>query len=480
MQVKLAPVRAAIDIGSNTIHIVVARYTPDTLDIVEDQVDLTRIGESVTATGAISPGKCAEAIATLEKYKTLAEQHGSEAIFVVATEAIRQASNSADFLAQVKCATGLNVQLISGSAEAALTFYGTTYGSDVPPQAGVMDLGGGSMELVAARNTHIAWRTSVPLGSGWLHDRYLHSNPPTYDEVAVADAFLETYFAGMHIKRVPAMLIVTGGSANSLLHLAHRALRLELHSQTLTLKDLIRCQGLLSAFPAEDIARFYELPLGRAKILLAGALIIHHVMIRLHLEEIRVSPHGIREGVLLAYARYGSKWLDAVSRDDQKKALKQALPPQEEAFIQAGRQMLVERTKRMLEWRAEVLKHEDVEAVHKMRVASRRLRAALDAFESCCDPPTFKKVYRKVKAAADILGAARDADVMLLHLQEQIAQMPGEGQAGVRWLMERLKGFRQQKQDELETFLHTLDERKLGRQIEACISAGKGEGAHRE
>src|SRR5712692_5090366 len=185
MQEQLSPMRAAIDIGSNTIHIVVARSTPNDLDIVEDKVELVRIGESVTATGEISPQKRDDALATLRQYKELAEQHDAEQILVVATEAIRQASNSDEFLEEVRRETGLTVLLISGDAEATLTFFGATYEESKQPgasaQLGVRDLGGGSMELVTAKNMHISWRTSIPIGSGWLHDRYLPSDPPAPD-----------------------------------------------------------------------------------------------------------------------------------------------------------------------------------------------------------------------------------------------------------------------------------------------------------
>ena len=123
MQIQSSPpMRAAIDIGSNTIHLVVARCTPYDLEIVEDQQELVRIGESVTATGEISQEKTKAAIATLKRYKELARKHSASPILVVATEAIRQASNSAAFLEQVLSKTKLTVQLISGTAGAALTF----------------------------------------------------------------------------------------------------------------------------------------------------------------------------------------------------------------------------------------------------------------------------------------------------------------------------------------------------------------------
>src|SRR5215469_17029234 len=484
MREQLSPPRAAIDIGSNTIHIVIARGSPRNLEILEDQVDLVRIGESVTATGEISQQKCDAAIAVLTRYKALAEQYAAHPIFVVATEAIRQATNSASFLARVQHETRLTVQLISGTAEATLTFYGATYevssGPNPPAQIGVMDLGGGSLELVTAKNMHITWRTSLPIGSGWLHDRYLASDPPTYDELAVAESFLQTYFQGVRIKPRPPVLIVTGGSANSLLYLVHQAFKLEMHHSLLTQKDLVRCQGLLSSLMAEEVSERFRQPLERARILLAGALIIETVMSHLHLDEIHISPHGIREGILLAYERYGENWLEVVSQSatfsnhephaDVKAGVSNVKA--EEPFARSGRHMLMERTKKFLEWPKEVLKHEDVEAVHKMRVASRRLRATLDAYESCCDPKIFKKVYRQVKRTADALGAARDTDVMLLNLQVEHEHVKSEEQAGMQWIAARLGTFRQQKQQQLETLLLALDEDKLEKQVESCIPEG--------
>src|SRR5947209_4086151 len=326
MQEQALPTQAAIDIGSNTIHIVVARCTAEGLDIVADEVEMPRIGESVTATGEISLEKRDDTLAVLHKYKSLAKQYGAHPILVVATEAIRQAKNSTEFLDDVRRETGLEVQIINGSVESVLTFYGATYElykePKPPAQVGVMDLGGGSTELVMAKNRQISWHTSIPIGSGWLHDRYLPSNPPTYDEWAVARTFLSTYFQGLRIRRNPPVLIVTGGSANSLLYLAQRAFGLDPAQPRLTHDDLVRCEGLLSALSAEEVAQRYRQPLKRARVLPAGALIIRMVMEQLRLDEIRVSPHGIREGALLAYTRYGEQWLQRVVEEAEMTAPK--------------------------------------------------------------------------------------------------------------------------------------------------------------
>lgn len=461
MQELLSPIRAAIDIGSNTIHIVIARCRPNTLEIIEDQLEIVRIGESVTATGAISPQKRKAAIDTLCRYHALAKQHSAQQVLVVATEAIRQATNSRQFLQQIKRRTGLHVHLISGNVEATLTFYGATYHLAQEPTApvrlAVMDLGGGSTELVTAKDMHISWRTSLPVGSGWLHDRYLPANPPTSDDLAVAHMFLRTYLQGVDIKEQPSTLIVTGGSANSLLHLAQQAYKLDSQCHRLMYDDLLRCEGLLSALTAEDISQRYGQPTARTRLLPAGALIIRTIMARLNLSEITVSPHGIREGVLLVYERYGKNWLEIVN---------------EEPFFQSGQRMIQERITTLFDWCDEVLKHEDMEAVHKMRVASRRLRATLDAYQPCCHPKQFQKAYRAIKQLADLLGSARDADVLLQELDARLAEAATEEHSAIQWLVDQLYTYRQQKQLELENFLASLDVPALKHSIQSCVLEG--------
>jgi exopolyphosphatase/pppGpp-phosphohydrolase len=477
------PALAAIDIGSNTIHIVVAQCFPTSLKILLDEQEMVRIGSSVTATGSISTQKLDTTISVLSHYQKLAAHYTSLPILVVATEAIRKAHNRAQFLAAIHTATNLDVHLIDGSVEAILTFYGATYElfqePSPPEQITVLDLGGGSMELVTATNQQITWHTSVPLGSGWLHDRYLQADPPSQEDLEVARTFLTTYIAGLHFKQHPPALIATGGSANSLLLLAQNAFDLPTHTTSLTYEQIVRCESLLSNLTAEEVSQRYKQPLKRATVLPAGALIIDTLMLHLHLSEMRISSHGIREGALLAYARYGEQWLQRLQENAQPSSERETetlVTPEnvpEETFAQSGRQLLLERTHRMLEWRSEVLKHEDSEAVHKMRVASRRLRAVLDAYEMACDAKKFKKVYLQVKEIADILGKARDTDVMVANLQQQLTQTPDEAKAGLQWLIQRLSTYRQAHQVILEAFLQKLDADAFVQLLLSCLPEGE-------
>ena len=501
MPIDQSQIRAAIDIGSNTIHIVVAQSAPDDLAILADEVDLVRIGESVTATGEISEQKLDGAIAVLQRYKTLAQQLGAENILVVATEAIRQANNGNTFLEQIQQKTGLDVDLISGDTEAVLTFFGATYEtlkkSDPHMPLAVMDLGGGSTELITALGSHITWLTSLPIGSGALHDRLMPSDPPDAGELDAARAFLRSSLQDIPVRQEIPTLIVTGGSANSLLFLAHRANFLNADNHYLTVDALQRCATLLTSTPAKEVAERYGQPVERTRILPAGCLIIQEMMTRLQLTKIQISAHGIREGVLLARARYGEQWLEGVQAEvrnmhldglefgettstlDDATALNEPATSQDtgnfdtgaynEPFADYGQKILHERLNKLLDWRDEVVKGEDHEAIHRMRVATRRLRAILDAYESCCQPRKFKNIYREVKRMADLLGAARDIDVMLQKLQDHYQTVSCEEQAGVAWLMKRLQSYRRQKQRALERYFARLDEKTLRKRIESCL-----------
>lgn len=109
------------------------------------------------------------------------------------------------------------------------------------------------------------------------------------------------------------MLIATGSSAPALLQLAQQAFGLDVQSDRLTQEDLKRCEGLLDALPAQEVAGRYKLPLERARVLPAGAVILQSMIDYLDVNEIHANPHGLHQGVLLAHARYGDQWLEQVN-----------------------------------------------------------------------------------------------------------------------------------------------------------------------
>ncbi|MGZ3677678.1 MAG: Ppx/GppA phosphatase family protein, partial [Ktedonobacterales bacterium] len=178
---------AAIDVGSNTIHLTVGRPTPDGYDLeyLADELELVRLGADVSASGALGSERMRRAISVIQHQTEVARQHGAALVLGIATEGVRAARNGAEFIERVRVETGVVLELVSGEQEAALTYWGATSGLDresegktVDAKRAVLDLGGGSMEIVAGEGSKVEWRVSLPLGSGAVHDRYAPADPP--------------------------------------------------------------------------------------------------------------------------------------------------------------------------------------------------------------------------------------------------------------------------------------------------------------
>jgi len=208
MQQQASAVQAAVDIGSNTIEVLVARCSPTHLDTIEHQTTMARLGEGVDKEGEISSDKFKMALEVVRKYQKLAESHGAEAILAIATEALREARNGQAFIEAVKQETGIEVQLISGYAEATLDFLGATNtNSAQPDDVGVLDVGGGSTEIVTAKNKSITLLTSIPIGSGSIQDRYLPSDRCKNTLLCEHDALSSKHFLNRDDERMARTLL---------------------------------------------------------------------------------------------------------------------------------------------------------------------------------------------------------------------------------------------------------------------------------
>jgi CHAD domain-containing protein len=140
--------------------------------------------------------------------------------------------------------------------------------------------------------------------------------------------------------------------------------------------------------------------------------------------------------------------------------------------VDFGQKELSRRTKKFLQQREPVLKNEESEDVHDMRVASRRLRATLDACQPIAKRKAFQQAYRQVGKATDLLGVVRDADVMKQCVEELLAQASTDEHAGGQWLLNRLSTYREQRQQELEAFFQDFDDEALKSAITACLPKG--------
>jgi exopolyphosphatase/guanosine-5'-triphosphate,3'-diphosphate pyrophosphatase len=317
---------AAVDIGSNTIHLAAATVGPDsTLTIRADEVELIRLGEDVTSTGAISDERASRACATVLRQLAAARQAGATVVLGVATEGVRRASNGQAFIARIEQETGLHLELVTGEQEAALTYWGARAGDHDPAPAAVVDLGGGSLELVVGAGQQISWRASLPLGSGALHDELAPADPPSAAELLQVSAVVRAALAELAPPLPVASVTACGGSATTLAALARRALGASSNqlapgpSARAGLPDLSHERiaallGLLHRHAAAELSRQYGVEIGRARLLGAGAAVLNEALARLRAPALRVRGTGIREGAILAYACAGKSWLEAASR----------------------------------------------------------------------------------------------------------------------------------------------------------------------
>jgi exopolyphosphatase/guanosine-5'-triphosphate,3'-diphosphate pyrophosphatase len=280
-----------IDIGSNTTRLLVADVEDGHLRELVTQRAFTRIGRSLARGGAIPAEKIAETADVVATQARIAREVGAEEVVTVATAAIRGAPNSEALSAAVEAAGGMAMTVLSGDEEARLAFVGAARTLATPAEGtmAVLDVGGGSTEVaVGEPDGTVAWSASFRIGSGFLADAYLRSDPPSAAELAAVREHVEGTFEGLRPPPADSAVAV-GGTATSLRRLVGAELSYE------TLERGVR---VLSATPIGDVARRFELDPERVKLLPAGILVLEALSQCLGLP-LRIARGGLREGVLL-------------------------------------------------------------------------------------------------------------------------------------------------------------------------------------
>lgn len=322
---------AAIDAGSNTIHLTVARPTANGADLeyLADELELVRLGADVSRTGNIGQERMARAVEVVRAQAAVARSHGAEHILGIATEGVRAAANGRELLERIRAEASVDFALVTGDQEAALTYWGLTSGlGDGAARRAAIDLGGGSLELVVGAGTRLAWRVSVPLGSGALHDRLAPSDPPRPDELGAVRRQVAETLGRLDIPLPVEEALAAGGTATTLAMFAARALAGQPASgpsssasesewpptsmarflTAQTLHDLI---ALLQEQPAAEVAERYQIEEARVRLLGAGAIVLLATLERLGVPALHVRRRGIREGAILANYHRGDGWLEA-------------------------------------------------------------------------------------------------------------------------------------------------------------------------
>jgi exopolyphosphatase/guanosine-5'-triphosphate,3'-diphosphate pyrophosphatase len=295
-------VRAAIDIGTNSVRLLVTDCAGREL---ERLMRMTRLGQGVDVTGQLAPEAIARTLAVLSEYAVRLRAHGSTRLRAVATSAVRDAGNGAQFFDAAEAALGVRPELLTGEAEARLSFYGATLGlSSSEGPFLVIDLGGGSTEFVlgtAQPETAI----SLQMGCVRMTERHLHGDPPTSEERLACESDVRRELA-----RVPALIDVQKarcviGLAGTVTALSALQLGLAKYDATRTHHSRLSatqvaslCVRLAGASLAERRALLVE-P-ARAEVIVGGAIVLATLLSELGLSELLVSERDILDGLAVS------------------------------------------------------------------------------------------------------------------------------------------------------------------------------------
>jgi exopolyphosphatase/guanosine-5'-triphosphate,3'-diphosphate pyrophosphatase len=287
--------RACIDIGSNTTRLLVADCNGDGLSEVHQERVFTRISRGLLTGGHISTAKIAEVAHVVAKQVDVARGLGATQVAGLATAAIRRAANGGELADAVRAACGLEIRVLTEQEEARLAFIGAARMLErAPPAAlGVVDVGGGSSELVVGQVPDlIHWSASLAVGSGDLTDAFFHSDPPSPGELERARRHVVQVFRSIEVPHA-RLAVAVGGSATSVRQLAGGLLNATAFGKALE---------LLGSTPVAEVSLRFGLDRERVRLLPAGLLILQSAARALGTPLV-IGNGGLREGALLEARR---------------------------------------------------------------------------------------------------------------------------------------------------------------------------------
>ena len=298
---------SVIDIGTNTVLLLVATVSPDGwFTPLKHEQRIPRLGKGVDQHRVLHPDSMMRVVEVLKEYRELAARFHPDISIVCGTSAVRDAANRDAFAALVKQQTGFTLEVLTGEEEALWTYRGAISGGPELSRATVVDIGGGSTEIIIGNRTSIEQRTSIDMGSVRLTERFFQHDPPTDGEIEMARAaIVDGLMATFGFRFEGSTLVAVAGTATTLAMLAQGLHAFEIRAVTnyrMTRDTVEHLCRTLRAMPVSKIRDLSSVMAGRADVILAGTLILSELMTRGHFAEAIVSERGVRYGLVLREA----------------------------------------------------------------------------------------------------------------------------------------------------------------------------------
>ncbi len=301
---------AAIDIGSNSIHMVIAEASGHHgFDVVDREREVVQVGRGSFASRRLRKDAIRRTADSLARFVELARRHQVDRILCTATAAVREARNGADFLAAAHESSGITPRIIPAERECRLIYLGIKSALELGEEpCAIVDIGGGSMQLVLANRERCLLTQSAPLGALRLTESFVESDPPSRGDLQRMRQHVRKMAAESLKKLRQGEATRAYGSSGSIHALASVAHWLEtsttiahLNGHVLTLESLRRTTERLQAMTLRERERLPGLDAHRAEIIVAGAVVLEHVLEELELSGITLSDFGVREGLVSEY-----------------------------------------------------------------------------------------------------------------------------------------------------------------------------------
>jgi len=301
------PTFAAVDVGSNSVRLKIARLYRGRLETIHEDREVTRLGESVFRNGLLDPEAISQTVKVLRRFHRSASNAQVDAVRVVATSAMRDTRNASSFIEWVRSTTGWRVEIISGLEEGRLIHLGVVANARLNTwPLLLMDLGGGSCELTVSVDSQIRSMVSLPLGAVRLTEEFLPNDPPKKKETERLRQFIAEEVGRLERRMrrwSPKLAIATSGTAAALAALGEtfdkRSAR---RANYVSTKGLDRIVTELSKRSLAQRRALAGLGPKRAEIIIAGATVYAELAERFQLPGIQYSPLGLRDGLLVQMA----------------------------------------------------------------------------------------------------------------------------------------------------------------------------------
>ena len=306
-QVRIA---AAIDVGSNSVHLLLTETVDGITTVLRDESVLLGLGAIVDMEGFIPEEGMEAAVAALVDYVEAAADEGAQQVTLLATEPLRRASNRSHFSEAVEAATGRPLHVLSHEEEALLTVIGVLEGEPVAKPLMVLDIGGGSSEVVLLEPGADPVVGVVPVGSARLTAQHVEDDPPTDDEVRELRAEAHHLFSSLPTGH-PQRGIVVGGSGTNLIRLTTAEGDEDVGDLGLIdTERTARAIDIVKATPSAELVETFGLRERRILQMAAGASLIEAALDCYNLDVMEASDASLREGVLIAREEAGDGWRD--------------------------------------------------------------------------------------------------------------------------------------------------------------------------